>query len=305
MNESFAAEPLALRGHLHLKFLLEKFGPLTGRYLAAYPKNWKDQVIQLNAECGDVERERIKVLLRRAREQMQIVSGASLPFDETDTWIGNVIKLLESRPKRLLHGAVISSLSLPERYHDVFELDDLQLPPTAEERIAATPDEFLRVARTLLLTSAELGLVDPFIDPSDRYVRAILDALIAHAAKGCCQSIRIWTRASVALAANSENDLRKSLESLVPTKTQNRLVVELNLLDDGNHADRMHGRYLLSCKGGIRFDQGFQQLPATRKVDVSPLSSSEILRELWQTYFEGVHSWPAACKPIIVTRTVQ
>lgn len=302
MNETFASEPMALHGHMALKFLLEKFGPLTGRYLAAYPKDWKEQVEKLNAELGDVELERVKTLLRRAKDDMRVIGSALMPFNEKESWLTNTKKLLESKPKRHLTGVVIAPRTPPELHHDVYEIGDLQLPPTAEERITTTPEEFTRVSHVLLLTSPEIGFIDPFINPCDRYVQPILGAMIELAAKGRCYSIRLWARASAVLSKNTLEDVRVALNSLVPSETRNKLRIELNLLDDDRCTDRMHGRYLLSVKGGIRFDQGFQQLPKGRKVDVSPLSSKEIFTEIWRTYFEDEHAFPAACKPIVITR---
>lgn len=50
----------------------------------------------------------------------------------------------------------------------------------------------------------------------------------------------------------------------------------------------MPPRYLVSVKGGIRFDQGFQRLSRGRRNDVSPLGST-LHDEVLKTYQEGVH----------------
>ncbi|MCW2311308.1 hypothetical protein M2244_001036 [Rhodoferax antarcticus] len=50
----------------------------------------------------------------------------------------------------------------------------------------------------------------------------------------------------------------------------------------------MHGRYLLSIKGGIRLDQGFQQLPTGRKVEVGPIG--KIVHDgLLEIFFDYKH----------------
>ena len=46
------------------------------------------------------------------------------------------------------------------------------------------------------------------------------------------------------------------------------------LIDDESRQTKMHGRYLLSIKGGIRFDQGFQKLPEGRHVDVGSIGKN-------------------------------
>jgi len=50
----------------------------------------------------------------------------------------------------------------------------------------------------------------------------------------------------------------------------------------------MHGRYLLSIKGGVRLDQGFQNLPAGRQVDVGPIGKP-IHNQLLDIFFDGKH----------------
>ena len=60
------------------------------------------------------------------------------------------------------------------------------------------------------------------------------------------------------------------------------------LVDDESRQTKMHGRYLLSIKGGIRFDQGFQKLPEGRHVDVGPIGKT-IHDALLDIYCDGKH----------------
>ena len=60
------------------------------------------------------------------------------------------------------------------------------------------------------------------------------------------------------------------------------------LVEDESSESKIHGRYLLSIKGGIRLDQGFQQLPASRRVDVGPVGRA-IHGDLLDLFFDGKH----------------
>lgn len=287
MNEKFASEPVALRGHLAVKHLLDKFGPTTGRYLAAYPADWRKQVLEANAGVGPVELKRIDELLIRARDELRVVGMTSMTFDSAQAWLENAIPLLEARPKRLLSALVIEPRTPPFLYHDVHELENFELPPTAEEQIKATPEEFLRVSRILLASSPEIGLIDPYINPCNPYVEEVLRPMFRLAAAARCQSIRIWSRASTVLDTHSAAQTEKALRDLLPAETPNGLTIELNLVDDSRHVNRMHARYLLTLKGGIRFDQGFQKLRSDRVMDVVPITSKSVFNQVYGDFFEN------------------
>jgi hypothetical protein len=64
--------------------------------------------------------------------------------------------------------------------------------------------------------------------------------------------------------------------------------VEMIFVDDAPCKNKMHARYLLSIKGGVRLDQGFQHLPEGRRVDVGPVDQSTHV-DLLKIYLEGEH----------------
>ena len=301
MNEKFASEPIALKGHLAVKHLLDKFGPATGRYLTAYPADWRKQVLEVNARLGPVELKRVDELLIRARNELRVVSGNSMPFNSAQPWLDNAIPLLETRPRRHLAALIIEPRTPPFLYHDVHELEKLELPPTAEEQVKATPEEFLRVGRMLLASSPEIGLIDPYINPCNPYVVDVLKPMFKLAAAARCQSIRVWSRGSNVLHSHSAAQAEKALRDLIPPETPNGLTIELNLLDDSRHINRMHARYLLTLKGGIRFDQGFQKLHTDRLMDVVPITSKSVFNQVYGDFFENSAKNAWVVKTIMVT----
>ena len=303
MNELFTAEPIALRGSLELKHLLDKFGPMTGRYLAAYPMSWQHQVAEVAENLGDVKAAMMMTLLRRAKEQRRVIGGAHLPFDSNKDWLENCKTLLENKPVRRLEAVVIGPRAQPERYHDVFEIEEFALSPTSEEQIAAIPDEFLRVSKILLQVSPEIGFIDPYLNPCKRDVAAVLKPMFAVAALNKCESIRLWARANVVLNSNTITEVRDSLESLVPIQTAKNLCVQMHLLNDEWSNDRLHPRYLVTNIGAIRFDQGFQQLSSGKKVDVAPISSDRAFNDIYCKYFEKKDFNLPQHDPIIIRRS--
>ena len=58
-------------------------------------------------------------------------------------------------------GAAVATGALVYSLHDLMDV-----APTAEEQILAEPREYARMAKTLLLISDELALVDPYSEPA-------------------------------------------------------------------------------------------------------------------------------------------
>lgn len=289
MNERLAAEPTSCANAMELRLLLNSFGPFAGRYLIAYPGNWRELLLQHFAEAPAIEQERVKVLLRRAKEEVRVVGDASAPYDAAQAWPTNAMKALAAVPPRL-QGAVFARPA-PSEEPPAFTMDTLDLPPTADEKIDAMPSEFARVCRVLIATSRELILVDPYLNPCRADSMAVLVELVKQAANANCMRISLWARHSLVVGPRS-NDLEEVQGALLALRDRAGLKrerqLEMHLVEDDRARDRMHGRYLLSVKGGVRLDQGFQRLTGGRKVDVSPVGAS-LLDELLTVYAQGQH----------------
>lgn len=296
MNELYAADPSVCGHASELKLLLASFGPYTGRYLANYPIGWSALVENQFKGLGEVETARVKLLLQRARESISLITKADLPWGVEKDWLSNALPLLA---KTTLAPAVFDGLiamqAKPPAIHHLHELD---LPPTAEERIAGTADEYARATKMLLLLSPELAMIDPYLNPLNRYCFAVLKAMFDIAAKGKCEKITLWARASAVIGhgtyAAIKNDLTGTVTQLArQANFKPGREIEMLLVEDELRQTKMHGRYLLSIKGGIRLDQGFQQLPEGRHVDVGPIGKATH-NVLLDIYFDGKHDMRVA-----------
>lgn len=291
MNELYAADP-AVCGHAsELKLLLASFGPYAGRYLANYPMDWAAQVERQFENLGEVEAARVKALLRRAKETLALVTRANLPWRAEQEWLANAAPLLGKSPAApAVFDGLIATQATPPAIHHLHEMD---LPPTAEERIAGIASEYARISKILLVLSPELALVDPYLNPLKRSCFSVLKALFETAAKGKSQKISLWMRASEIFGSGGHATIKTDLEDAL-----RRLAAQANfkagreiqmiLVEDESRQTKMHGRYLLSIKGGIRLDQGFQQLLEGRHVDVGPIGKTAH-NALLDIYFDGKH----------------
>lgn len=266
MNERFAAEPATCDSAFELKHLLEKFGPTTGRYLAAYPaQGWEKLLYGHIAEWSDLEQEKAKIVIRRAKEARALVRRSDVPYEERETWVQNVARTQSAQLR--FDGVVVSRSSA-----GVFpSLEEFDLPPTTAERVPAKAAEYVRVSRTLLLASPEIHFVDPYLDPCDSDREAVLQEMLRVAATGRCQSAYIWVREDrlkrpVAETVELLGRLARSVGFFSPR------LLHLRAFSDAGRSIKVHDRYLLSLYGAIRFEHGFQQLTGKRTAGVSPES---------------------------------
>ena len=288
MNELYAADPAVCCHASDLKLLLASFGPFAGRYLANYPTDWASQVEQRFASCGEVEAARVQTLLRRAKENLTLVTRSNLPWDAQKAWLPNASPMLSGA------SAVFDGLiALETRPPAVQQLHELELPPTSEERVAGIAAEYARISKIMLVLSPEIALIDPYLNPLKSKYSVVLASLFEIAAKGKCQKVSLWARANEVLGNSNAKAVKAELHAalqqfLRKANFKPGREVELVLVDDESRKSKMHGRYLLSIKGGVRLDQGFQNLPAGRQVDVGPIGKP-IHNQLLDIFFEGKH----------------
>ena len=280
MNERFAAEPTACDSALELKHLLEKFGPMTGRYLATYPSSGWEALLQKHIEpWPEMQKAMANTWLRRAKEARALVRSKGA-YSEPASWLENIIQTQACASR--FDGVVVSRTNA-----GAFpSIDELELPPTSEERVAATWKEYVRVSGTLLRASTELHFIDPYLDPCNADRQVVLREMLRIASAGRCQAAYVWA---------NDNELKRSQPETIAALR--KIAIEagfvspwhslhLRAFTDAGRDVKVHDRYLLSLYGSIRFEHGFQQLTGNRTAKVSPESAVSHLL-LVKTFLEG------------------
>jgi hypothetical protein len=291
MNEFYAAEPTCCKDSSELRLLLVRFGPYAGRYLAEYPAKWSSFLTGHFEELRPLETERVKTCLRRAYEQGALLRNPTLQWDEKREWVDNAKMLLSSAPPKL-NGLVVSTenASIGDITLDNFET---QLPLTADEKASGTVEEYLRVSKTLLAISPELFFVDQYLNPCKSQIRPVMEGMLKKVVGQKCQRVSCFARASsvVGQRSHSWKDVTDAWAALLrQIGWPKDRVFEYVLLDDDGSAEKLHARYLLSIKGGIRFEHGFQIQPRKAKVDVCPINATIHEVALGQ-FKDGIHDW--------------
>ena len=282
MNERFAAEPSACDTALEFKYLLEKFGPATGRYLAAYPDvGWELQLRTHLEPWDELQRARALTSLRRAKEARSLVRSPGCAYEQSSTWLSNVEKV--QMTMRRFDQVVVSRANAGT----FASIDDLDLPPTAAVPVLARAADYVRSSRMLLVTGPELHFIDPYLDPVDASRVRVLEEMLREAATGKCEGAVVWVAAGRLKCSVGESIASLKRAALKSGFKAPRRIT-LRTFTDATRSVKVHDRYLLCLFGAIRFEHGFQELACGRTARVSPENPSSHV-SLVQTYMEGRH----------------
>lgn len=303
MNELYGIEPSAYSTPKEWGAQLASFGPHTGRYVLVLPdyKAWSEAVTS-RADLGDLDRERIRSVLRKALDHSSFRGLSMDRWQLTERWLDNAIvywRLANSKHKSIfVHEDCYSDFTKarPDDCRLLASADDFLPFSPADEEIDTQPENYWKVSQWLCQISAEIHLIDPYFNP---VAGADVRKVFVHYVE---QIARLKKPIKVHFWARSRNrgvrlDLQKTsqeLERLIKDAAREGrggLRFHFHWVSDEASRDKLHARYLLTEKGGIQFDQGFQILrPSGKKNMVSPVGA-DLHRELFDRFTNGKNSF--------------
>jgi hypothetical protein len=269
MIKRYAVEPLALRRWEDFRYVMEKLGFDEGRVLVTVPKKWIRQLLNSLGSVGDIERARFTTRLQRYKQDRMIPSGS--PYDSSQTWIGNA-SALES--VGIIDKILISEETLGSEeniaYPTPSAIDDSFFDNSREIRCANTAENLVASASILLEVSEEVILVDPYFRFDNKGCMKTLAEFAKHVSRaGRSQCISIFTSSDFA-PKGSQQAVGFALRKVLPI-VRDGFIIRVHLVDRENTSCGFHARYLLTTKGGIRYDKGFCSTDSAELVDISLL----------------------------------
>jgi hypothetical protein len=276
MNERFAIEPESCRSGIEWQLLLDKFGPLAGRYVVRFPHDWEARVCRDAESNSWCDAARLRTVFRRAHEHKKILSS-KVPSKYIDgkAWHENI--RMDSRLAAELGGIIVRK----GQGRGEIEIDSLSLPPTAGEHMSSTVANFKRVSEVLLTFSPELYLVDPYLNVTRSDCFDVLVGIFEVASRGPCRKIVAWCserHVDVRLEAIRDALKKIKIESGFPHP------VTVHVANDKYSKKKLHNRWLFTQYGGVEFGQGFQCPPSG--MEVRPMDKSH-LDDCWERFREG------------------
>lgn len=256
MNERWAVDPAAGEDERDWRFLLDKFGPFTGRYILRYPDCWLD-FLRVKAESlPDPRSAAMKRLIARAQQERKVLSiSGRVSYDKSRTWLKNLLACGDLAAS--LQGVIVERIGTPPYW----DLDSFSPPPCASVKVSGkNPQVFVQAAEALLSMSPSLYFVDPLFNPMKKGHRDVLIALLRGAISSGCESVDIWVQESKLSSTDaSDQELIDKLAIIEKDSKSGRGWIRLHLIDDRVQWDEeFHDRYVFNEYGGIEFSRGFQ-----------------------------------------------
>jgi len=259
----FAVNPDAIKEWKDLKFITMNFGFEHGAVISSFPKAWL-KVLQQKAksELKDVEYSVVTERLKVIKDEAIIKSGRA--FKPEYDWIENSLLQQKNNPfYKIIHDSELADQA------EVISFDSLDkhvfkgLREGVVKRDAAS---FAEVSRLLLENSSNIQFIDPYFSAA-KGSTGKLDTGFFNSIKAMLSTAGVFKRTNIRdiqvhtsyKRSQTEVDIKE--EKKILDEHYKKIIplgksIEFTWWDDEGTSE-IHPRYLVTEKGGIRFDRGF------------------------------------------------
>lgn len=252
MLYEYALEPALLSNWKDFRYFTEKFGFSQRRLISCYPKHWKRMVYESLTSCGEIERKRIEDRLQKLDDR---ILKRQHEWDRQCDWLTNA----EAEHARRPFYAILAR-SNPNNRDYVLEEENISedhpFPASPKSPVIRRVAGEMAACVALLLRAAEKILfIDPYFGPQylryQRPLEAFLDAILEQ--RQGEPPTRIEIHASDRLEAGFfKSECDRHLPKIIPEGISVRLV-QWRQKEGG---EKLHNRFILTDKGGVRFGVG-------------------------------------------------
>jgi hypothetical protein len=274
----FAVNPDAIKEWRDLKIITMNFGFEHGAVISLFPSKWIAGLKQKAEAELKGTREYLGVIekLNTIKNDVLIKSGRE--YDPTQAWIDNSIR--QHQTKNFYK--IIHVDGLPGQT-DVIGFDDLDetvFRDLREGTIKRKASVLAEVSRLLLVNSKNVQFIDPFFSAKGtKFFKTLEEMLRVADYDGRNVSIQVHASYKHSNTSVDIEDEKQILDRHLKPRISVGKRIEFYWWDDNNTAE-IHARYLITEKGGIRFDRGFAEPNVLNQqeadTDVSMMTNSMI-----------------------------
>lgn len=285
MIREFAVEPEALSRFNPVWQALEQFGVAHGRLISEYPKRWLRQVYEATAHCPHVERSKLEIRLAQLRRKV-VRFRRNRPADPNLTWRQNAhtedlatpfYAIVQSNNDEK-HERVLSPYDL----HDDNALWRVQ----TQDKVERTPAAIAAIIAPLAKISRHLLFVDPYFSTDAKWSKVFVECINACGVTvGNGQTIELHTGPSPARSF-LEPEVKKWIVPRIPQGVAVRFV----LWQQRDAGEKLHARYFLTERGGIRFDVGLDEGQPGETTDVG-LLNDDLHQSRWADFQDATPAY--------------
>mgnify|MGYP000662688467 CR=1 FL=1 len=303
----FAVNPNVITDWKDLKVITMNFGFEHGAVISSFPKAWLKSLQQkAKSELQEVEYSRVVERLRAIKDDVLIKSGRE--FKPECDWIQNSLIQQKNKPfYKIIHDGELADH--PEVIS--FDLVDKHVfKDLREGKIKRYADSFAEVSKLLLANSKSIQFIDPYFSAKGKngklnegFIKSFKAMLNVAGVfnRNNITSIQFHTsykhsKTEVHIEGEKEM-LDAHYRKLIPSGQQ----IEFLWWNDEGTGE-IHPRYLVTEKGGIRFDIGFvEPTPIEQReseTDVS-MMTIKMISLISQKYREGSSSYKVVDRHIV------
>jgi hypothetical protein len=295
MFYEYALEPAVVSNWERARYFLDAFAPWKGRFIAAYPKDWKRRVYE-GLCCRDVEKKSIEDRLARLDKRF-FAARKGAPFDPSKSWADNA--LAENQREAFRAVIVADSIVRGGNVLNAGVLDETNpLWRVEQGRFAARDPETLRDAlRLLLRLSTRVALIDPFFRPHQR------DKALAFAAVSGSVSAdaKLEVHARLGIQGDPTHHwFKEQCELHLPRWLQVGQDTLVHTWSQRPGGKRLHNRYLITNIGGVKFGDSVEQGQEGEDDHISILDESS-REDLWSQFVDPASAFDRIGTPVAVT----
>ncbi len=290
MIKKFAVQPSALTRWEDFRYVMEKLSFAQGRVLVRFPKSWS-RVLLDSLDVGDVERMKFVERLKKYKEDRMVSSR--MPYDSSLDWISNAERSEPSAFDRIIVQEQKPRTPSGLAFAPVGDIDEDFFETAREIRCMNSAENLAQAGAVFLHESSDAAIVDPYFRAGSpgcssvlcRFADLALDA-------GKCKTFHVYTKADYC-AKDGGSNARDNFEKRLSRRSLSGFRVFFYFVDGTNSDQSFHARYLLTSKGGLRYDKGFDAPPEPQLVDIS-IIDKDLHAKLYSLYLEQTHEFSIA-----------
>ena len=278
MINEFAIEPEALSELNMVWQALEQFGVAHGRLVSEFPKRWMRDVYDATAGCPPTQRSKLEIRLQRLRSKL-VRFRPRRSSDPLNTWRQKAHAEHIQKPFHAIiqndneegHEQVLTAFDLTDD-NTIWNVPTQLKVPRTPEALAASLGPLGRISKELLF-------VDPHFGNEQRWSSVLLAAL-----KECDAESGVHKRIEYHTGRIPDRrTLEVSANRYIAPRLSRSVTIRFVLWEQKHAGERMHARYFLTERGGIRFDFGLDEGAPGETTDIG-LLSEELYTERWAEY---------------------
>ena len=261
----YGVEPRVLSNWKDFRYLFEKFGISEGRLISRYPRHWKKLVYEAVSQASVLDRKRIEEGLTRIDEKMKRRHGE---WDEKVEWLTNAIAEHSKKPfHAIIASANTASIPFVLEAEGLNEGEQLW-KVTRSLVVRRVAEDIARCVRPLIDVSKHIIFVDPYFSPEKIEYRKPLQLLLEAVALGDGKVFEVHLdEARSSSKGYFQQVCQKTLPIIIPQGVQLRIV----RWKEKAGGDKLHNRYILSERGGLRFGNGLHEADGEQSDEVELL----------------------------------